>query len=79
MSSKTLLSTDETVIFCTCQHSIFDEVDEYDETGCYLVINHDGHCVIDDAHKTVVRTVIAAFATSCEGSGASPNIICRAI
>lgn len=43
---------DELAILCTDQYSIYDEIDEYDEIDGCLVINHDEHYVVSDAHTS---------------------------
>jgi adenine deaminase len=70
---------DETVILCTDDCTIYDDIDEYDAIDAHLAITHDDKYVIGDAHATAVRTAIASFASGWRSSEMSRRIIFRDI
>jgi len=41
---------DGSVILCTDDYSIYDDIDEYDEIDAHLAVTHDDAYVIGDAH-----------------------------
>jgi hypothetical protein len=66
-------------ILCTDQYSIYDGIAEYDEIDGHLVINHDEHYVVGDAHTNSCENRYSFVLTGCEGSEASQNTTYRAI
>ena len=47
---KGIEKEDETVILCTDDYTIYDDIDEYDGIDAHLAITHDDTYVIGDAH-----------------------------
>ena len=67
---------DGPAILCTDQYSIYDGIDESAEIDDHLVINHDDHYMIGDAHTNSCEN---HHSFPCRVSEVSQNTTYRAI